>query len=321
MPHRSVILAIVAFWLGTSYWLFQREIRPRLAPGVPPRFAIAPSTDENEARLPLSRLKLEETRWTVTHSGGGPNQKPLSFTGATSVIHHDRQREDLFDLGAILDTAKGAGALHDEGLVRLGRLESTYKVHRSSVDPDAVMTGLKATVVFLTPLGNQAGRFDGEITNGVFRMKWQRQSVGDSRGEIKDGVLQLHFAPGQKNYTSGELEVPVEPGAVVFLPQHPLARIKLRELEPGREWGMYLFDPLDGAAVPGAKPRLAWVNAEVRAEVETLQRYQQDRRCRVIDYEGDNGHIAGSIWVDVENDKVLRMTARLGDDRWDITRE
>src|SRR5262245_49944312 len=132
MPHRSIILAIVAFWLGTSFWLFQREIRPRLAPGVPPRFALA-ATDENDARLHRNRLKLEEKRWTVTHHGWG-DEHPLAFTAATSVLHHDRQREDLFDLGAVLDTARGASPDLDdrdrrrrEELPRLGRMQTFYK--------------------------------------------------------------------------------------------------------------------------------------------------------------------------------------------------
>jgi hypothetical protein len=313
MPSRSVTLVIVAFWLGTTFWLLKREIIPRFESGLPPRFAFA-LTDDSDivADITKTRIremgltegtkaKLRETRWTVRRVSGTDEENALTFTATTTVVHYDRQKEDEFDLVALLDTARGKPALDTE-LFRLGRLETAYQVRRDPISRYGTMLGLKVSVSFRTGalapvLGDQKGEVVGEAKDDVCRLRWKRRN--------------------NQERASGELEVPLTEGEMIFLPQHPLER--MRGLWAGRRWGMYLLDPTDRAA--SAEPRLVWVLAEVREDMEELAWSGQDRRCRVIDYAGDHGDIKGSIWVDVENDRVLRMMARLHDETWNITRE
>src|SRR5262249_10575604 len=59
MPSRYTVMLIVAFWLGTSSWLFYHDLWPRLTPGVPPPFSID-LADEAQAQPIL---------WVVNHNG------------------------------------------------------------------------------------------------------------------------------------------------------------------------------------------------------------------------------------------------------------
>src|SRR5262245_42429700 len=55
MPPRLLCVVIVAFWLGMTAWLFQRDIWPRLAPGEPPPFTVNPADANKRAdRFPTN---------------------------------------------------------------------------------------------------------------------------------------------------------------------------------------------------------------------------------------------------------------------------
>src|SRR4051794_32378672 len=120
MPRRSLILAIIAFWLGTTLWLFQREILPRLDHDSPPLFTYGDNDDKRSLPVPI--------RWAVTHSSGHPDNKPLLYTASTSVVHHDRNREDVYEfLCTLLPRTSTAEA---NTVFDFGQLETSYLVGR-----------------------------------------------------------------------------------------------------------------------------------------------------------------------------------------------
>jgi hypothetical protein len=166
------------------------------------------------------------------------------------------------------------------------------------------MVGLKALVEFrqglLDRLGDQTGEFEGEVLGRVCRLGWEKQNKSER--------------------DQGTIDIEVSRGGAVLLPLHPPESVS--GLWAGRRWGLYLLDPLDSASTPSAPPRLVWVNAEVRQELDELKWEKRLHPCRVIDYTGDQGNVRGSIWVEAEGRRrrVLQMEVRLGDDRWTIRR-
>src|SRR5262245_60590983 len=81
MPPRYLTWAIVAFWLGTSSWLFYRELRPRLFPGGAPPYSIDLT---EEARADIT------TAWMIYRNGVD------SGYCTTKVVYH--RDDDTFEL-------------------------------------------------------------------------------------------------------------------------------------------------------------------------------------------------------------------------------
>lgn len=286
MPSRLVTFAIVLFWLGTSAWLFQSEIWPRLEPGVVPPFALYETDDSQPSILP--------GRWAAWHSG--LNGDPVRYTITTSVVHHDQQKEDEFVLSARMVPWRPGDVLKP---LSLKRLETSYRVHRRR------MIGFETSVAFrsLDPgaLGELNAEFVGEVKDGVCSVRRDKTLKGD--GET--------------------IDLEVSRTGTVLMPLHPLDRME--GLRGGNRWGLHLLDPTDStsAAADTAPPRLVWVNAEVRREPQMLRHAGGDmRRCWVVDYSGDGGEVGGSTWVDVADARVLKMTIRLGaHDSWELVRK
>jgi hypothetical protein len=291
MPPRIVTAAVVLLWLASSAWLYLREIHPLIATGEPPRFALAHDDDKKQERLAVT--------WTAAHETTGKGQKPLVYRIQSSVVHHDKNREDLFELVSHMRPAADQKQNFLEAF-HLSDLETTYRVRR-----DGRMTGFKAAVQFnaglaATKLSDQFGEFDGEVRGDRCRVTWAKKNAQASDG--------------------GKLDVEVSMTGSVLLPLHPLERMP--GLRPGKRWGQFLLDPLDRASIPSDPPRLVWVEAEVREKLEVLRGKNQRNSCRVVDVKGGNGYISGSVWVETESgqDKVLRVRVKLGDDTWTIRR-
>jgi hypothetical protein len=82
MPPRHVTLAIVAFWLAMSGWLFYRDLWPRLRPGDPPPYVID-LVDE-------ARFRESRNHWVVLENG-----KDIGY--ANTWVDY-RQSDDTFRL-------------------------------------------------------------------------------------------------------------------------------------------------------------------------------------------------------------------------------
>src|SRR4051794_21174366 len=93
MPPRSVVVAVVVFWLAVMAWLVKREVWPRLAPGEPPPFAVDLLDSTQSLILP--------TRWNVKATRGENGPIVLKALVTTNVLHH--QGTDFLDLRARLD--------------------------------------------------------------------------------------------------------------------------------------------------------------------------------------------------------------------------
>ncbi len=286
MPPRTVTLVIVAFWLGMTAWLVQRDLWPRLAPGQPPDFALDIMDDSQPIPLPV--------RWTATHTAGGKDPKTTIFVASSTVVYRDRER--LFELTARLDARRNETPEPEvlPQVLPLARIETVY-----TIEPEGQvrgrLVGLKAALTYGPGGSEREGlvvAFHGKMDGDVCRL-WRE-------GRATQAV-----------------SLDVSRSGAVLLPLHPLNRI--RGLSPGRRWGLHLLDPTD-ALLPG-EPRVHWVNAVVRDETETLEYNRREHVCRVIDYADDRGEVSGSTWVSTTDDRVLRMTVRLGDGKWDIVRE
>ncbi len=64
MPGRYTVLAIVAFWLSTTGWLFYRDLRLRLLPGEPPPYTIDLADEAEMSTIRWSVLKDDQTKST-----------------------------------------------------------------------------------------------------------------------------------------------------------------------------------------------------------------------------------------------------------------
>jgi hypothetical protein len=288
MPSRLATLAIVLFWLGTSALLFQREIWPRLEPGAAPPFALYETDDSQPSILP--------GRWAAWHSG--LNGKPVRYTITTSVVHHDKNKEDEFELIARLETPQPENVKKPLSLIRL---ETAYWVHRRR------MVRFETSAAFRSTGSGPQSEINAEYT-----------------GAVKDGVCSIRREKTIKPQSDAEkIELEVSRTGTVLMPLHPLDRME--GLKGGHHWGLHLLDPTDStsAAADTAPPRLVWVNAEVRRDPEKLRHAGGEiRRCWVVEYSGDGGEVGGSTWVDVADARVLKMTIRLGaHDSWELVRK
>jgi hypothetical protein len=241
-------------------------------------------TVADEARRSRSR----ESWRAVRSAPGARDQQYLIQTWGG--YHSD---EETFEFRAV--------AMHrqrgdDPKLLRLERLTSVYRVNR-----DGSMKSFEVDVEIpaglLGVVQKQKAHFHGIAAGKVCNLHWER---GNDR-DLRSGVEPFE----------------VSRRGVVWLPLHPLYWLK--GLRPGLAWGQPGFDPLGNAGLLSSTPAAEWVNARVRKQTEPLAWQGQEVACLVVDYDGDQ--LSGSTWVSAADDRVLRIEARLGDERWQITRE
>src|SRR5205809_6161240 len=83
MPPRPIFLVIVAFWLGTAVWFFDRDVWPALRPGDAPPYTIELA---DEAR------HMPAVTWELSRNG-----KPA---GTVSTTIRYEAKDDTFELSA-----------------------------------------------------------------------------------------------------------------------------------------------------------------------------------------------------------------------------
>lgn len=291
MPPRSVIVVVVLFWLASSVWLFQREIQPRLASGESPLFALAHDDDKKQERISAT--------WTAYYKPAG-SKLELPYRIQTTVVHHDKRKEDLFELVAHMRPASDQRTNFLQ-IFHLGDLETTYRVRRHGLMTGR-MVGIKATVAFhqgsTQQIGDQIGEFESAVRGERYQIDWNTKN--------------------QKKNESGTLDEDASLAGAILMPLHPLE--SMPGLRPGQRWELHALDPL--AATLTSSAQLIRVNAKVREESEILNWEKNDYRCRIVDFSDTKSTMEGTIWVEAAapHHKVLRMKVRLVNDEWEIIR-
>src|SRR4051794_38573496 len=125
MPLPRYVVLILVFWLGTTAWLFQRDLWPRLRPGEPPPFSIDLA---DEARTGASF----ENRWTLYIDKDGRRENKGYAT--TGVKYH--REDDTYDLTGKYKMWSGNDRREDADQ----EIESVYRVTR-----DGDLRGVTAT--------------------------------------------------------------------------------------------------------------------------------------------------------------------------------
>ena len=284
MPPRSLTVAIVVFWLAMTAWLVHRDVWPRLAPGEPPPFAVYYADDQQATHPPV--------RWSATQTPAGRPDQATHHVITTNVVYDLRARPRAYVLLATMLPRQ----LVDNPLqlYTFGNLKSSYRVSEEGSLLGFEVTADSAAGT-LNPTGGLRCRYAGQVKGDVCELSWSRHGQAAASGQERFDVSRI---------------------GNVILPLHPVAR--MTGLSPGRNWGARVFDPLGSLT---SEPQLTWVQVTVRRDVETLNWNGKEKRCRVVDYEGDGGSVKGSTWVEVTKDEVLKMEVRLGDRRWLIVRD
>jgi hypothetical protein len=288
MPPRLVTLAIVAFWLAMTGWLFYRECWPWLRATGPQPFTID-LADEVQT-LPIG--------WNVfqyTSRPGSPQFGRLTMVGiATSQVDY-RELDRTFYMRCKFkfDQLTLAG-------FPVKRLISAYRVTR-----EGRLKALSSSVTVQLPGPNVelVLSMDGQVSDARFTGRVRvMNSEGLSYGELELGP------------------VPVSERGSVLNPMHPLNR--LAGLREGQRWRMPLVDPLGDAVsnlVPGIPVPIRFLDAEVRAT--TLRWGGQLTTCWLVEYREPGKEPVAWTWVRRKDDLVLQQEATYQGSRLVLQRE
>ena len=294
MPSRPVVALIALFWLGTAALFLSREVLPKYLASAPPPYQID-LVDEATQQAP--------TRWLIT-----PERRGSSGSLSTRMEY----------LAA------------DDGF----RFVNTY----SQLQLDTGLQGLVIdvpsldTAVTVTRAGQlRAQRMQGELAVKAGPVELARAKA-ELDGAVAGGVLRSHLTIHYPvNAKSPVIDRDLDPVAVesgqVLNPLMPVNR--LRDVRPGQTWVVRESNPLGEAVsalmrefvkdkgsklldgVMGASGPREFL-AEVARDPEWVERPKAEQvRCRRIDYRSERG--AARTWVSVEDGRVMRQEATLGD--------
>ena len=209
MPHRSLVLAIILFWVATTGWLFYRDLWPHLRSGQPPPYTIDLADEAQQSGPP--------TPWYVFR---GDQQ-----VGELLTWLNYRESDDTFELHSSakrLDWGQ-VGPLR----ISFDLLSCMYRVTR-----DGQLREIIANVTI--------------NVRGIGLLKMVRATAtAHIAGKVKD----QRFDPWGWLSVDGVLtHLPLEPVEVpsevsVLNPLHPINRVS--GLRKGQHWQMPLLNPLD----------------------------------------------------------------------------
>jgi hypothetical protein len=311
MPARHYIVAIVAFWLACTAWLFQRDIWPLFRPGEPPGFTIELADEASELRVRWTLYKGDEIRGSAI----------------SAVVY--REKEDQFDFVCTykerLDptcfgdkTIAGSTAPEERAdsvytVSRTGELVSISKNFTGDLTPmlEALhlgeVPGLKELLTLLKDYRLKA-HLGGPVRDGhlhprrEFRFTRDPEKRSAGAPVIEEGLRQLNQFMDQVLPTQLSA-VPMSPRGLVFDPMHPLNRIT--GLRAGQHWRMpYLYSLLEER-----DPTVRFLFAEVLTEPEYLPRGRASPdECLAIRYAGSTGDDIGArVWVRKNDGIVLQQ--------------
>jgi hypothetical protein len=277
MPPRLLCLAVVAFWLATSSWLFYRELWPKMRPGEPPPYTIDLVDEARQHTTPIL--------WTVYRG-----QKKIGK--ARSWVSY-RDSDDTFELHGAMDRLElYRGPL---GTVSVQKAANMYRINR-----DGELRELSADIVASVdvPIAPQAVSLKAHVDGQVQGRRFEPRGWVEWPGGRKD----LQSEP-----------VALSAYGAVLNPLQPVNRIL--DLRPGQRWRMPLVDPLGAAvnaAMPGFPSGPRVLDAVVLPEIQSLSWDGHDVPCLVIEYSGDSD-VSARTWVRESDGLVLRQEARQGD--------
>jgi hypothetical protein len=293
MPSRTLGLAIIVFWLGTTAWFFWRELLPAWRPGQPPPYTIDLADEANHQNIDIMwTVYLEEDAATVKVG-----------QARTSVKFHEA--EDTFELHMAIVGGSRPPVPGEEqppvsrfqiGRFQVKKMESTYLVTRAG-------ELLEATNTLVA---------DAEVI-GILVRDLKMVLKGKVQGQRFQSTCQFIF-PVPFDQLAGDLgkekklpPVDVSQYGSMLQPLHPLNRI--RGLRPGQTWRMPLFDPFAGAlARLGGEAQPRFLTAHVQGSTQPLPGHP-DVQCLVIEYDGDESQ--PRTWVQASTDLVLRQEANV----------
>ncbi len=266
MPARPYVLAIIAFWLASSGWLFHKEVWPRLRSGEPPPYTIDLA---DEAR----QHNIVPIRWAIHRNG-----VKIGIAKTTVRFH---ESDDTFELrGEIESINLGAASI-----VQIREMMGKYRITR---DGNLRELEVNLTAAFTIPGQvpfTAKGRLEGQVKDEKFFPRCRIDSALFSKEFVLDPV-------------------PISSSGNVLNPLHPVNRIN--GLSPGQRWRTPLVDPLRDlpATIFGTSPGVRMLNAEVLPELQLHWWNGRDRECYVIEYMGED--IVAHVWVREKDGMVLR---------------
>jgi hypothetical protein len=315
MPKRSIILAIVAFWLGMAGLFVYQVLWPRLMPSEPAMFPVD-IVDEAGAQL-------ETTSWLVTKNGGGGYR---ANTDWEYVADTDTFRSHC-QLVRGQRLAEAPRAEDGPWLFQLHEVQtdSSYYLTRAGE-----MTRIDATTSFTLAFSDHpsdglkvSARVSGRPRAGRFLPHLEVSFPGPSNAAGHD--------PARPQDTQRDAAlVSVLARGLVLNPLHPPRR--LADLRPGQRWLVTLIDPFAPFGLvtspPDARGRMKNAGAtddsaadilvaRVLPDLETLfwEEKNEEVICRVVRCAGDDPFPALTLWVRERDGMLFKQEAvtRSGD--------
>jgi hypothetical protein len=268
------MIAIVAFWVATMGWLFQRDLWPRLRPGQPPPYSIDLADEASEQTIVWTLIKDAENK-------GYANSK-------VKYNPEDDSFEVIGEFKFWLGQRSGSPNQTVETMYRVTRDGELREIDALGVLQFTGETKLEARIHIHGPVREQQFHPHFAITGLRFYLERTLNPVPVSnRGSILNPLSPLNKIRG------------LTPGQRWRVPMVDPLSDALRTLAQ--------------AAVPGLVPDVPLLEAEVLSEIQELPQLKlRDRpprrsgdRCLVIQYSGDD--ISARTWVRQADNVVLRQ--------------
>jgi hypothetical protein len=295
MPHRSLVLAIIVFWMATTSWLFYRDLWPRLRSGQPPPYTIDLADEAQQSGPPIP--------WYVFR---GDKQ-----VGELLTWLNYHESDDTFELHS-----------------------RAKQLNWGQIGPLQISFELMSCMYRVTREG-QLREIVANVTINVRGVGLLKALRATATAHIAGKVKDQRFEPrGWMSVDGNLMQLPLEPVEVssevsVLNPLHPINRVS--GLRKGQHWQMPLLNPLDDSLMallkkdPGAEFLLGdragvrVLQAEVLSDTSFLRWRGRQVACLVIEYHSDE--LTAQTWVREIDGLVLRQEASFWGDKVVMVRD
>ena len=211
MPPRHITLAIIAFWLAMSGWLFYRDLWPRLRPGEPPPYVID-LVDE-------ARFREARNHWVVLQ-----NDRDVGY--ANTWVDY-RASDDTFRLNGEFKirqlTGKGDPLLEVYSWYRVTRVGELREVEASvKIRPGFQGMGFALDGVVLGQVRDGKLTVRCKIPLLSIDKEFEPVTVAD-RGSVLNTMQPLNRIHGLRSGQHWEIAL-FDPMSVVLTPANPKLR-------------------------------------------------------------------------------------------------
>lgn len=289
MPTRWLCVAIVAFWLGTSAWLFWRDLWPNWRPGEPPPYNVDLVEEAQHGKA--------QVFWSVRQNGQD------MFSAKTWVEHH--ADDDTFTLREefLAKFAQKGQPVH--GMLKVLDMKSACHVSR-----EGNLLSLKA-------------EFTARLTRHLPYLPAEMQMINATfAGEVHHGQFLPHYdltsplVPGY-SYKGRLAAVDVSHRGAVLLPLHPVNRIV--GLRPGQTWRVPEVNLFAVGAAAFFGDNVRYLHARVLDQTEPVLYRNRHVPCLVVEYTGED--VTARTYVDEKTGLVLQQEYRQDNDQWVLLRD